>query len=383
MVLPFRRSLRSLRRDTHRPSIVLGVAALGLLGAWAAWAFMARIALYESSTTARLETVEPVHVVEAPIDGRVVELLVGLGDLVEEGQPLIRLEYESQRLELSEAQARQRALEAQLDPLEAELSAAEERLGIGEQGARGAVSEARARSRAALAQAEIAEDHAARLGQLAPNGVVTREEVSTASSNATRAQSEAEAATLAVQRLRWEHLVSDADVRTRIQTIRRELARVAGEAETAQAHVERLERELERRAITAPSSGRVAEIAPLSPGRYVAAGTHLLSVLPRGDLRVVASFTPGQAFGRVRSGQSARMRLDGFPWTRFGMLDATVARVADETTEDGVRVELGLEHPDAFAAPLEHGLPGRVEVEVERVSPAELLLRTAGQWLGS
>jgi membrane fusion protein (multidrug efflux system) len=31
--------------------------------------------------------------------------------------------------------------------------------------------------------------------------------------------------------------------------------------------------------------------------------------------------------------------------------------------------------------PLQHGLPGSVEVEVERASPAALTLRTAGQLL--
>ena len=33
--------------------------------------------------------------------------------------------------------------------------------------------------------------------------------------------------------------------------------------------------------------------------------------------------------------------------------------------------------------PLEHGLPGSTEVEVERVSPALLVLRAAGQFLGT
>jgi len=63
------------------------------------------------------------------------------------------------------------------------------------------------------------------------------------------------------------------------------------------------------------------------------------------------------------------------------MLDAAVARVADETSEGGVRVELALTDREGFSAPLEHGLPGQVEVAVERISPAELLVRTAGQWL--
>ncbi|MBX3468209.1 MAG: protein kinase [Planctomycetes bacterium] len=166
-----------------------------------------------------------------------------------------------------------------------------------------------------------------------------------------------------------------------VEAVRRELARVEGEIEAASAAATRLARELERRAITAPVAGRVAHLEPLSAGRFVAAGALLLSLLPEGELVIVAHFEPGRAFGRLRSEQLARMRLDGFPWTRFGMLDARVRRVADEPSDRGVRVELALVDRAAFPAPLEHGLPGRVEVVVEEVSPAELLVRAAGGWL--
>ncbi|MBX3269748.1 MAG: HlyD family efflux transporter periplasmic adaptor subunit [Sandaracinaceae bacterium] len=381
MALPFRRSLRSLRTDSHRGAIAGGVVALALLAAWAAWAGLARVPLVETSATARLETIDPVHRVEAPIDGRVVEILVALGDEVAPGDVLVRLESEAQRLELAEAEARRRALEAQLGPLRAELAAASTRIERGASTARGAVSEASARSRAAAAQAELAHDRSRRVAQLAPQGGVSEEQRATASAEAARTASEAEAATLAIQRLRWEHLVQESDARLRVEAVRRELARVEGEIEAASAAATRLARELDRRAITAPVAGRVAHLEPLSAGRFVAAGALLLSLLPEGELVIVAHFEPGRAFGRLRSEQLARMRLDGFPWTRFGMLDARVRRVADEPSDRGVRVELALVDRAAFPAPLEHGLPGRVEVVVEEVSPAELLVRAAGGWL--
>ena len=44
-----------------------------------------------------------------------------------------------------------------------------------------------------------------------------------------------------------------------------------------------------------------------------------------------------------------------------------------------VRVEMAvLDTPD-LRVPLRHGMPGTVEVEVERLTPAALLLRLAGQ----
>ena len=48
------------------------------------------------------------------------------------------------------------------------------------------------------------------------------------------------------------------------------------------------------------------------------AGDHLATVIPSADLKVVAGFPPSDALARVRQGQPAQMRLDGFPWTEFG-----------------------------------------------------------------
>jgi hypothetical protein len=75
------------------------------------------------------------------------------------------------------------------------------------------------------------------------------------------------------------------------------------------------------------------------------------------------------------------VRLDGFPWTEFGGLAAEVRQVAEELRDGRVWVELDLlpVPPEKRAAiPLQHGLPGLVSVETERVSPATLLLRTLG-----
>jgi membrane fusion protein (multidrug efflux system) len=44
-----------------------------------------------------------------------------------------------------------------------------------------------------------------------------------------------------------------------------------------------------------------------------------------------------------------------------------------------VRVELEVLADPTSAIPLQHGLPGTVEIEVERLLPAKLVLRIAGK----
>jgi hypothetical protein len=97
--------------------------------------------------------------------------------------------------------------------------------------------------------------------------------------------------------------------------------------------------------------------------------------------KVVADFPPS-ALGRIQPGQSARLHLDGFPWPQYGSVSASVISVRNKARDGRVRVEFVV-HPDPTSRiPLQHGLPGTVEVEVDRLSPAELIIRAAGQRIG-
>jgi membrane fusion protein (multidrug efflux system) len=145
--------------------------------------------------------------------------------------------------------------------------------------------------------------------------------------------------------------------------------------------VGRLGREVGLRTIRAPVDGRIGEISPVRAGSVVTEGDRLGAVVPRGDLKVIAEFPPESALGRIRPGQAAHVRLTGFPSMQYGELRATVTRVASEARDGRIRVEL-VPHPDPRSLlPLQHGLPGTVEVEIERVPPAALVLRTLGKAL--
>src|SRR5208282_1645668 len=110
----------------------------------------------------------------------------------------------------------------------------------------------------------------------------------------------------------------------------------------------------------------------------------LAAVVPTGELRIVASFQPADALGRIQTGQPARLRLEGFPWTEYGSISATVTHVGSEVRDGRIRVELAVNPRSASRIPMQHGLPGAVQVEVERISPASLVLRVVGRgWGGS
>ena len=104
---------------------------------------------------------------------------------------------------------------------------------------------------------------------------------------------------------------------------------------TGGATVKRLEYEGQLRRIVAPVSGTLAEAAPVVAGQVLHAGDTVATIVPDGGLRIVASYRPAEALGRVRAGQSARLRLDGFPSAQFGNIGAVVSSSARECATGG------------------------------------------------
>ena len=158
-------------------------------------------------------------------------------------------------------------------------------------------------------------------------------------------------------------------------------AGLEGDIGVSQTAIARLEAEIERRKLRAPIAGRLGQVAALRPGATVAEGERVALVVPKGELRVVSQFPVATAVGRVRAGQPARVRLDGFPFTAYGTLGASVSGIGTEAEDGLVRVELSVDGARSAAIPIQHGLTGVVEVEVERLSPASLVLRLAGRAL--
>lgn len=93
--------------------------------------------------------------------------------------------------------------------------------------------------------------------------------------------------------------------------------------------------------------------------------------------RVTAVFPSGTS-DRIKRGQAANFYPEGAVWTQAGPIPAVVARVVPDPSADQARVELALRLDRRLPAPLQQGLKGRVDIELERVSLATLVLRSGG-----
>jgi len=380
MATPFSRTLRALKADSFRGSLAALACVLALLGGWMAWFFLARVARYEVTNTARLEVDQEIHPVQSPVLARVVSTNLVLGKEVQAGDVLVELDANAERLQVEEQRTQLAALSSQISSLKTQVSQLEEAQAREEQTARVAIDQAGAKYLEADALARSADHEAHRLEKLAAEGLVPRREYDIGKMEAERLRDAADSLKLEPDRIQRDLRTRESDRRAQLENLHSQIRRLEGDRTTVTASVERLSYEVERRVIRAPIAGHVGEIAAtLRTGAVVNEGDRICAILPPGRLRAIAEFAPPAAFGRIRPGQAARLRLEGFPWAQYGSIGARVSTVASEIRDGRVRVELNIAGSPAFPVPLQHGLPGAVEVEVERVSPAALTLRTAGQ----
>jgi multidrug resistance efflux pump len=370
--------MRSLAADDFRGLLLSIGIIVCLLGSWAAWFFLARVSLYEVTDTARLEVDRAVHPIGAPVAGRVVATHLVLGQEAQAGDVLVELDANAQRLQLEEERARFSGLLAQLAVVPQEIAAEEQAQRKEQEAAQAAVGEARARYREAEVVARLSEEEAERMARLRAMNYIAEMDLLRAMAKGQEHRAAANTFSLAISRLQGDQKTRGSERKARIERLKREAIQLAGQRTTTATAIERLEYEIERRRIRAPVSGRVGELANLQIGAVVREGDNLGAIVRPGPLKVMADFPALTAPGRLQPGQPARLRLEGFPWAQYGSIAATVSSIASEARNGRVRVELTVNPDSASPIPLQHGLPGMVEIEIDRVSPAILALRTAG-----
>src|SRR5262245_50635942 len=171
MSSPFSRSLRALESERSRGGLLVAAAAVLLL-AWTGWFLFARVPLYETSATASVEAAAAAHPVDARTSGRAVLIRLSIGRQVAEGDILVELESDAERLALGEARARLEALKPEITAIADEIAAEERAIADDQRAAGVARDEQRAIVREADAALNLADEEATRFGRLRADGII-------------------------------------------------------------------------------------------------------------------------------------------------------------------------------------------------------------------
>ena len=377
----FARTFARLLSD--RGGLTRSLLAVGLLvlGGWCLWAARARVTLYEVSSEARIELDAAAYPIQSPLLGRVVEAHLRVGQAVQRGDVLVEIDAAPEQLQMRQENVHAQGLELEVARLRSQVTAEQNARTEERRTAQLSLEEADGRVREAEAASKYADAELSREQKMQQAGLVPPRDLERMDADARRLRAAFETTGTAVRRLPQEQATRDREREVRIQRLYSEIAALEEQHNTVNAGVQGLKYEVERRQIRAPIGGYIGECMTLRPGSVVEEAESLASIVPSGQLRVVAQFPAEAALGRIQSGQLATLRLDGYPWAEFGAVSATVAHVAQEIRDGKVRVELAITPSASFRGRLEHGMPGTIEVAVEHVTPLALVLRTTGQWM--
>lgn len=87
--------------------------------------------------------------------------------------------------------------------------------------------------------------------------------------------------------------------------------------------------------LRAPVTGRVQQVAVNTLGEVVQTGQRLMSVVPDGTVLEIEGMLANRDKGFVREGQQVRVKLEAFPFTRYGTLHGTVVTVSNDAIPAG------------------------------------------------
>jgi hemolysin D len=339
------------------------------------------------SSQGRIEPHNAVHRLEPPGAGRVVRSMLNLDEEIKKGDLLIEFDTRSERLELEQSKVTATALEKELGVIRDQIANKKDELAASNLVDEVAVREAKAREGELVPRHRLAEQRA-QLAQKSPTGAVSEIEKLERLTEVDALNNASAAQSLAIVRLGREQNVRRQTVNAQLLGLKREELRIDGQLQQLKTTVDRLEYQIERKHYRAPVSGRLVDVVELGEGAFIAEGQRLGTILATdAEVRVRARF-PKEVVGMIQPGQTAQLKLDGYPWTIYGTVPARVTRVGTEpgitATPEAIpgtiRVELDIEAPFDPRIQLQHGLTASVEIEVARVSPIALLMRAIGEW---
>ncbi|NTF63757.1 HlyD family secretion protein [Rhizobium rhizogenes] len=297
--------------------------------------------------------------------GIVTRVLVHEGDVVTQGQPMVDLSLETTGADgqvgeklRSETQARIQSIDTQITAAKARFDEEGRRLSARVEGLGGELANQEQRLESERRLQALQTDDAGRYAQLQIKGSGTRFELS-------RRQQQILAQESVIHELERQKEQRQGD----LNDARSQLAGLPAERDDKLAQLQGLRSELEQSlaqlqvnrayVMVAPVAGRVAALQA-QPGQTAVAQSPLAALVPAGSNLEANLLVPPRAAGLIQPGQEVRLRVDAFPYQRFGVVSGHVVQVSRATYREGELLA-----PIAFKDPVY-----RVTVSLERTSIA-------------
>ena len=140
------------------------------------------------------------------------------------------------------------------------------------------------------------------------------------------------------------------------------LADAARKADEARQALAKADARLARTRLYAPTDGVVQQMAVTTVGQVVTTGQQLIVLTPTGGKLQIEALVANLDIGFVKPGQDAVIKVDAFPFTRFGALHGKVVNIASAAiAEQDAKRALANATASANVAPEAPSAPGQPE----------------------
>lgn len=119
-------------------------------------------------------------------------------------------------------------------------------------------------------------------------------------------------------------IATEAEIRSKAMD---ELGKAGDRTHAAEESLAKADRRAELQTLRAPINGTVQQMHIANVGAVVTPAQQLLSVVPEGDSIEVEAVLENRDVGFVVAGQRVELKVDAFPFTRYGLLQGTVTSV--------------------------------------------------------
>jgi membrane fusion protein, adhesin transport system len=349
--------------DFNRKLIALCAAAVLVLIAWASIASLDEI----TRGMGKVVPSSKVQLVQAATPATVTAILVRPGQLVQQGQLLVRLDDSQSSSALGQLEAENQRLSARASRLSAEGGSSTGNCGPGmacaEEAQLSAARQATARSReaglaAAVEQrrrdlsegqatiaslessARLAQDQVNMLAPLAAKGIVPQTELLTAQRELVDVQGRLSAARQGVGRAGASIAEAQAQLSQARNDFRQqalnERSEVATKIAVNQETIKGASARLERNELRAPVTGLVNDVVVTTVGGFVNAGEKLMQVVPVGEKLLIEARIAPKDIAFIKTGDRAIVKVTAYDFSIYGGLSGKVRNISADSIYDEV-----------------------------------------------
>lgn len=308
-----------------RPLLWSCALAVILFIVWAAWAEVDETTRGEG----RVVPVSRIQKIQSLEGGLLEQMLVREGDVVEAGEPLLRLDPTRFRSEASETRAQADALRATVARLDAETR------GLSEIGFPSSLS-----GQKALMASERAL-FTARRARLAGTQQALRAEIAIARSQLkvleplvrARAAPEMEALRLSQSIASLEGKLAEQGANYE-QEANTQLAKARGDLAAVENQLALRQDRLQRTVIVSPVRGLVNDIRITTRGGVVPPGEPIMNISPLEEQLLIETKVTPRDVAFIAPGMSARVKITAYDYTVYGYLNGQVEQISPDTIEE-------------------------------------------------